>query len=110
MISIVVASAVSLLFLQGAVNAPRQSLISCLKQAAETAKAQKIAAAQYGDFAKQNCGAHAEKFKNALISFDMKNGVGKRQASADAQVQVDDFFTMSAEKYEYRTKTADAAE
>ena len=48
----------------------------------------------------QQCSAHGASFKAALVAFDVKNGVKKRQAASDAQMQIDDYVAMSAEKYE----------
>jgi hypothetical protein len=100
MISFAAGVAAGLLFMQGAINAPRQALMECLKRASLTAAAQNVAADQYGAFATQQCTAAAASFKNALIAFDTKNGVKRAQAASDAQLQVDDYVAMSAEKYE----------
>lgn len=85
--------------MQGAINAPRQAFTECLKRASLTAAAQNVAADQYSLYASQQCAAAADSFKEALVSFDVKNGVKRAQATADAQLQVDDYVAMSAEKY-----------
>jgi hypothetical protein len=100
MISIAIASAISLAMLQGAIAAPRAAFMDCLKRTSLTAAAQKVAPAAYADHARQACAAQAESFKSALISFDVKNGIKRAQATTDAQLQVDDFVANSAEKYE----------
>jgi len=84
---------------QAAINAPRSAFLDCLKQASNQATAQKIAPDQYSAFAMQQCAAAADKFKSALISFDVKNGIKRAQATADSQMMVDDFVAMSADKY-----------
>lgn len=89
-----------LAFLQASIAAPRQGFIDCLKKASLQAKAQRVAADQYGAFAMQQCAAAGDSFKAALVAFDVKNGVKRSQAAADAQLQVDDYLAMSAEKYE----------
>ena len=103
MISFAIGVVAGLTMLQGALNAPRMALMNCLKQASSQATAQKIAPDQYSAFAQQRCAASADSFKSALVSFDVKNGVKKSQATADAQLQVDDYLAMSAEKYQSRT-------
>ena len=90
---------VGLLVAQAAINAPRQTFMTCLKGAVATATAQKIAADQFSAHAKQTCSAQANSFRDALISFDVKNGIKRAQATDDAQLQVDDYVSMSAEKY-----------
>ncbi len=86
--------------MQGAINAPRAAFGDCLKRAGLAAAAQKIPADQYSTFASQQCSAQANSFKQALIAFDVKNGVKRALAQSDAQLQVDDYVAMSAEKYQ----------
>lgn len=89
-----------LTFLQGAIAAPRQDFTECLKRASLQAAAQKVAPDQYSAFANEQCAAQSAKFKAALVAFDVKNGIKRAQASSDAQLQVDDYVSMSLEKYE----------
>lgn len=106
MISFAIGVAAGLLFMQGAINAPRQAFSDCLKRASLTAAAQKIAPGQYSAYAMQQCTASADSFKSALVSFDVKNGIKRAQAAADAQLQVDDYVAMSLEKYESKVGTS----
>lgn len=89
-----------LMFLQASIAAPRQDFTECLKRASLQAAAQQVAADQYSAFAAQQCADQGAKFKSALVSFDVKNGVKRGQAATDAQLQLDDYIAMSAEKYE----------
>ena len=89
-----------LTFLQASIAAPRQDFTDCLKKASLQAAAQQVAPDQYPAFAKQQCLAPSDSFKSALIAFDTKNGVKRGQATSDAQLQLDDYVAMSAEKYE----------
>ena len=93
-----------LAFLQASIAAPRQGFIDCLKKASLQAKAQRVAPDQYSAFAMQQCAAAGDSFKSALVAFDVKNGVKRSQAAADAQLQLDDYLSMSAEKYGYKPK------
>jgi hypothetical protein len=97
---------VGLTFLQASIAAPRQDFTECLKRASLQAAAQQVAAGQYGTFAAQQCAAESAKFKSALVAFDVKNGVKRSQASSDAQLQLDDYIAMSAEKYESKAPRA----
>jgi len=100
MISFAIGVVASLLVMQGAINGPRAAFGDCLKRAGLAAAAQNVAADQYSTFASQQCSAQAASFKQALIAFDVKNGVKRALASSDAQLQVDDYVAMSAEKYQ----------
>ena len=91
-----------LAFLQASIAAPRQNFTDCLKKASLLAEVQKVAPGQYSAFASQQCSTQAANFKGALVAFDVKNGVKRGQATSDAQLQVDDYLAMSAEKYEAR--------
>ena len=53
----------------------------------------------YPDFLRAQCTAETATFKNALVSFDVKNGVKRGQASSDADLQIDDYIAGSADNY-----------
>lgn len=97
-----------LAFLQASIAGPRQDFTECLKKASLQALAQQVAPDQYRAFAMQQCAAPSTSFKGALVAFDVKNGVKRAQASSDAQLQVDDYLAMSAEKYESKASFAKA--
>ena len=89
-----------LTLLQASIAGPRQDFTDCLKKASLQATAQKVAPDQYGAFAKNQCSGQGASFKAALVAFDVKNGVKRAQAASDADLQIDDYVAMSAEKYE----------
>ena len=95
-----------LFVLQASIAAPRQDFTDCLKKASLQAMAQKVSPDQYGAFATQQCSGPGASFKAALIAFDVKNGVKRGQAASDAQLQIDDYVAMSAEKYEAKADFA----
>jgi len=95
-----------LTFLQASIAAPRQNFTDCLKKASLQAAAQQVAPDQYSAFATQQCASAGASFKSALIAFDTKNGIKRAKADADAQLQVDDYLAMSAEKYEAKAPKA----
>lgn len=102
MISLLIAGAVGLTALQAGIDIPRKNLGTCLSGALDQALAQKVAVADYGAFLVNACGAQANSLKAGLVGFDVKNGIKRSQAAADAQTQVDEYFTMSAERYQSR--------
>ena len=95
-----------LFVLQASIAAPRQNFTDCLKKASLQAMAQKVSPDQYGVFAKQHCSGQGDSFRAALVAFDVKNGVKRGQAASDAQLQIDDYVAMSAEKYEAKAGVA----
>jgi hypothetical protein len=91
-----------LAMLQASIAGPREAYADCLHEAGVQATAQKMAPEQYSAFATGQCAAAAAKFKAALIAFDTKNGVKRARADSDAQLQLEDYVAMSAEKYAAR--------
>ena len=108
MISFFVAGAIGMTALQAGIDVPRKNLGACLSSAVDAATNQKIAVADYRAFVATTCGAQAANLKSGLIGFDVKNGIKRPQATADAQVQIDDYFAMSADRYEAKASRAKA--
>ena len=109
MISLLVAGAIGLTALQAGIDIPRKNFGACLSSALDAAMAQKIAVPDYGAFVLKTCESHANSLKSGLIGFDVKNGVKRAQATADAQAQIDDYLAMAAERYESRAPKAKPA-
>lgn len=103
MIMLTMATAMSLAGLQASITAPRIAFSKCLEQAQAKAKAEKVGADAYADYLRAACGAQGEKLKAALMAFDVKNGVRRAQAAADAGRDVTEGFTSSAESYKWST-------
>ena len=100
MISLLVAGAVGLTAMQAGIDGPRKTYVACLKSAFDTALSEKVAAPDYGAYITKACSAQAETLRAGLVGFDVKNGIKRAQASADAQAQIDDYRAMATEKYE----------
>jgi len=77
---------------------PRQQFVACLKQSVEKAKSDKMKPEGFGTFARQNCAAQLSSFKQGLVSFDVKNGVGRKRAESDAELQIEDYLVGASEK------------
>ena len=90
---------VGLLLLQAGVTGPRMAFVDCLKQTSAKAKSANVPASQYAEFIKSNCAAQVQSYRSAMISFDVKNGIKRPKATEDADLQIDDFIAISAEKY-----------
>jgi hypothetical protein len=82
-----------------AINNQRDKFISCLEGAAAVAKGQKMPAEAFEPHLRQTCAAAEASFKASLIAFDLKNKVARKQATADAQLQADDFLISAVENY-----------
>ena len=102
MISFLIGGAIGLTALQAGIDAPRKNFVACLRTAYDTALSQKVAVPDYGAFIVKACDSQSNSLKSALVGFDVKNGIRRTQASADAQAQVDDYVAMSTEKFELK--------
>ena len=102
MISFLIAGSVGLTAMQAGIDLPRKNFAACLHTAFDSALSQKVTVPDFGVFVQKACTAEAERLKSGLIGFDVKNGVRRTQASADAQAQVDDYLAVSSERYELK--------
>lgn len=105
MIVLLGASAIYLTALQAVINGPREAFTACLKESIEKAAAQKVAGDDYDSFVRTQCGGQLGSFKSAVVSFDMKNKMSKKDAASDADSMIDDFVSGSANHYRYVSKT-----
>lgn len=105
MIFLVGASAIYLTAMQASINAPRNAFQTCLKDAVDKAKAQKIDGDGYEAFVRETCGAQLGSFKSAVTAFDIKNKMTRKDASADADAMIADFVSGSADHYRYVIKS-----
>ncbi len=90
---------VAALIQSAAINGQRDSYESCLSKALDGAKAQGIAAEALDAHLRTTCASVESSFEAALIAFDVKNKVPRKQAAADAQLQVDDLVDNVVERY-----------
>lgn len=90
---------VAALIQSAAINGQRDNYESCLNKAFESAKTQKMPAEALDAHLRQNCAPVEQSFEAALIAFDLKNKVPRKQAAADAQLQVNDLVDNLVERY-----------
>ena len=105
MIILLGASAIYLTALQAGINAPRDAFQSCLKQSVEKASAQKVDGDGYEAFVRTSCGGQLNSFKSAVVGFDMKNKMSKKDAGEDAEMMIADIMSSSANHYRYILKS-----
>ena len=90
---------IAMMLQSAAADGARSALRACIKQAAVEAKAQKVAPAGFSAFVEQKCSAQQSSFKSAVWAFDSKNKVSKKQSEADANIQIEDFMAVAADRY-----------
>jgi len=82
-----------------AADGSRRAFVTCLHDVVDKAKADKVSADGFDAFVEAQCGAAAKSFKSAMVSFDVKNKVSRKQAEADAQSSIDDYLATAADRY-----------
>jgi hypothetical protein len=80
---------------------PRTAYRSCLSDAVTSAKVGNVAADNFKAYAHNTCAAIEESFKSKLVTFNVRNGMSRKAAADDAQVQLDDYIYTYDEKYRY---------
>ncbi len=88
-------------FLAGIAGDSRQAYSACLKDAVANAKITKIPGDGFKAYAHQACAAAEDSFKKSLAAFNIKNGMGKKSATEDAQIQIDDYVFAAEDKYRF---------
>jgi hypothetical protein len=86
-------------FQTAAADGARTALRTCIKQATVEAKGAKVTNDGFTAFVRQKCSAQETSFKSAVWAFDSKNKVSKKQSASDAELQVEDFLAVAADKY-----------
>lgn len=77
----------------------RHDFAECLNLAGAKAQNQKIAADGFVDFARAACSTAAAPFESALTNTNVKNGMSKKAAAADAAGQIKDYYSERLENY-----------
>ena len=97
MIAIAIAVVLAATSMQAAAGS-RQEFVVCLKQAVTKANGDKVKPGAFEVFARQNCATQIGSFKQGLVSFDVKNGVARKRAESDAELQIEDYLLGASEK------------
>jgi len=98
MIAFAASMIIAAALMQAAASGQRQQFVACLKQTVEKANAGKMKPENFGAFARLNCATQVSGFKQGLVSFDVKNGVSRKRAEADAELQIEDYVVGASEK------------
>lgn len=89
------------MMLMQAATADRSAYVSCLKDAVTTAKSANVGVDGFKDYAHKACASVEQGFKAKLVSFNVKNGMSKKAAAEDADVQLEDYVYTAEERYRY---------
>jgi hypothetical protein len=101
MLGLIGASAITLLAMQAAINAPTEAFRGCLKANSEKATKEKVASDGIDAYLRGACGVEMGTLKDAVVAFRMKNGMGKKAAAEDASMTVDDYVATTVDKYQF---------
>ena len=103
MIVLVMTSVVYLAAMQtAAADASRKAFTACLRETVEKGKTEKVAADGFTAYVQAHCAPASATFKNAMVSFDVKNKVPRKQATSDAESQINDYYTETADRYKFQ--------
>ena len=91
MIFLIGASAIFLAAGQAAINGPRDSFKTCLKEASNKASSEKVGADAYDAYVRAACSGQLSSFKGAVVKFDMGNKMSKKASDEDADMMISDF-------------------
>lgn len=89
-----------------AASAQRSALSKCLKEAVATAKSAEVETAAFEAYMREQCAAPEAALRKAVIAIDMKNGISRKDAAESAQLDVDDYFLSTGDRYESEVNAA----
>jgi hypothetical protein len=101
MIALLGASGIYLAAMQAGINAPTEAFRACLREASSKANNEKVAAANIDAYLRNACTVQLGSLKSAVVAFRVKNGMGRKAASADADMTVDDYVATPADNYKF---------
>lgn len=100
MFMIAIASMLAAASADTAASAQRSSLSNCLKQSVDRAKSEKVAVDAFEAYMHSQCAAPEGELRKAVIAIDVKNGISRKDAAENAELDVGDYFVATAERYE----------
>ncbi len=101
MIALLSASAITLAALQATINAPTDAFRGCLKASAAKATSEKVAADAIDAYLRNACSVQMGTLKSAVVAFRTKNGMGRKAATEDAEMTVDDYVATTVDNYQF---------
>lgn len=101
MVGLLGASALTLAALQASITAPTSTFRGCLHDAADKATSQKVSPDTIETYLRDACTVQMGALKEALVAFRLKNGMTRKQATADAEMTIDDYVSTPADNYKF---------
>jgi hypothetical protein len=101
MIALLAVPAIYLTALQGVINAPRDAFRNCLKEFSAKAATEKVSGDAYEAWVRAACVGQLAALRNAIIAFNVKNGMSRKDAASDADLTVDDYVASSVDHYKF---------
>ena len=101
MIALLGASALTLAALQASIAGPTTAFRGCLHDAAAKAVNDKVGGDRIETYLRNACTVQMGTLKEALVAFRLKNGMGKKSASDDAEMTIDDYVSTPADNYKF---------
>ncbi len=89
------------MMVQAASTDLRHDYVSCLGQAVASAKSANVGVDGFKDYARKTCATVESGFKAKLVTFNVKNGMSKKSAADDAELQLSDYVYTAEERYRY---------
>lgn len=96
-----IASVIAVAMMMQTAAADRSAYVACLKDAVASAKGANVTTDAFKAYAHTTCASVEGGFKSKLVAFNVKNGMSKKAAAEDAQVQLDDYVYTAEERYRY---------
>lgn len=101
MILLVSVTAISLTALQATINAPRDAFRECMRSASSKARSENVKPDDFEVYMRNACGVQIGSLRSALQSFNLKNGMAKKAAAADADLTIEDYVASPVEHYRF---------
>lgn len=100
MIMVALASMLATTYADTAASAQRAAFSTCLKEAIANAKSANVGLEAFNAFAKTQCAAQEAALRKAVMALDMKNGISRKDATDNADFEMNDYFVTTAERYQ----------
>lgn len=100
MIIVAIASMFAVASVDTAASAQRSALSKCLKESVAKAKSAKVEVDAFDAYMRSQCAAQEADLRKAVIAIDVKNGISRKDAAENADMDVGDYFVSTGERYE----------
>jgi hypothetical protein len=101
MIALLAVPAIYLTALQAVINVPRDAFRNCLKVSSAKATTEKVAGDAFEAWVRNACAPQLSTLRTAIVGFNMKNGMSRKDAASDADLTVDDYLASSVDTYRF---------